>query len=141
VAATGREAGLANLKPFPPGNVAAVTHGARSERRVSAVATTQKRRWLRQNRLRLSDLEGVGIALLDNWARAQAKVELLDHHFAEHGFLDGEGKPHAASAFYFTALNSAARTLRQLSEHLRTPRQRDALADYLESNYGSSGDA
>lgn len=107
---------------------------------MSAVATVQKRRFLRQNGLRLHDLEGVGIALLDNWARAQSKVELLDRHFSEVGFLDGDGKPHSASAFYVTILNCAARTLRQLSEHLKQPRQRDALADYLTSAYGDAVD-
>jgi len=124
---------------FQPGNLAAMTHGARSERQVKAVATVQKRRFLRQNRLRASDMEGIGLAMLDNWSRAQAKVEILDAWFADHGLLDGEGKPHDATKVYFTALNSAARALVRLSEHMKQPRQRDALSDYLTETYGAEG--
>ncbi len=113
--------GRGNLRPAPPfaeGNEAAVTHGAYSAR-IAPAARAQKRRFLARNGLRTSDLDGIGLALLDNWARAQAKVELLDAHFAEVGLLDGRGKPRAATAFYVSLLNSARLAVVRLSEHLR----------------------
>ncbi len=67
-----------------------VRHGARSEGRIRAVARTQKRRFLRQNGLRAGDVEGLGLAYLDLWARAQAKVELMDRWSEENGWLDDE---------------------------------------------------
>jgi hypothetical protein len=99
--------------------VASLTHGSRSELRVRRVATVQKRRLLRQVGLRASDLDGVGLALLDTWARAQAKVELLDTYAETHGFLDEEGHPPSWAAFYFAALNSTRLTLVKLAEHLK----------------------
>jgi hypothetical protein len=106
-----KRGGVANLldangKPVAgaeAGNTRAVTHGASSERVVSQVATAQKRRLLRQIGLRQADLDGVGLAFLDSWARAQAKVELLDAHFDRVGFLDRRGKRRAAVGVYFTA--------------------------------------
>jgi hypothetical protein len=68
--------------------------------------------------MRAGDLGGVARALLDNWSRAQAKVELLDAYFAQHGFLDGKGKPRGGVAVYFTALNSARLALARLDEQL-----------------------
>jgi hypothetical protein len=107
------------VSPPKPGNMRALTHGASSERVVRRVATTQKRRLLRQIGLRVADLDGVGLAFLDSWARAQAKVELLDSHFDRVGFLDRRGKPRAAVAVYFTALNSARLAADRFTKHLR----------------------
>ena len=59
-------------------------------------ATIQKRRFLRQNGLRKADVDGIGLALLDTWARAQAKIEILDAYFSEHGLLEEDGKPQPA---------------------------------------------
>jgi hypothetical protein len=75
--------------------------------------------------------------LLDNWARAQAKVDLLDRHFAERGFLDQAGEPVSATRLYFTALNSARLALVRLNEHMRerTRTPGAALAEYLEATY------
>jgi hypothetical protein len=70
--------------------------------------------------LRASDLDGVGAALLDNWSRAQAKVEILDWHFEQVGLLDESGEPRGATRIYFTALNSARLSAVRLSEHLKT---------------------
>jgi hypothetical protein len=104
---------------FTVGNSDAVTHGAHSERVVRPLATVQKRRFLRQNGLRKADVDGIGLALLDAWARAQAKVELLDLWYADHGVLDSEGKPQPSLAIYFTALAAATKTLARLHDHLR----------------------
>jgi hypothetical protein len=102
-----------------PGNSNAVKSGAQSVNRIRPVARSQKRRLLRQIGLASSDLDGVGRALLDNWARAQAKVELCDRHFQQHGFLDAKGEPKAPSKIYFTAVNSARLALTRLREHLQ----------------------
>ena len=83
---------------------------------------------MRQNGLRASDFDGVGLALLDNWSRAQGKVELLDQHFSSAGFLDERGEPCAAAKIYFTALNSARLAAVRLAEHLRE-RSLDPFAD------------
>lgn len=98
---------------------AALKHGASSELQLKRVGTIQKRRLLRQVGLRQSDLSGIGYALLDNWARAQSKVELLDSYAAEHGFLDEDGAPREFVRVYFTALNSARLALTKLEEYLR----------------------
>lgn len=102
-----------------PGNTNAVSNGASSEARIRPVARSQKRRLLRQIGLSSADLDGIGKALLDNWARAQAKVDLCDRYFAEHGFLDPDGEPKAPSKVYFTAINSSRLALQRLREHLR----------------------
>jgi hypothetical protein len=101
------------------GNQNAVTHGASAESRIRPAARSQKRRLLRQIGLAASDLDGIGRALLDNWARAQAKVELCDRYFAERGFLDEGGEPVPATKVYFVAVNSARLALVRLQEHLK----------------------
>jgi len=79
---------------------AKTSHGARSETAVYPLALRQKRSLLRRNGLRLSDLDGVGVALLDNWSRAHSKVLLLDDFFAREGLLDENGEPRGATKFY-----------------------------------------
>ena len=108
------------------GNGRALTHGAHSERVVKKVATVQKRRMLRQIGLRQADLAGIGLAFLDSWARAQAKVELMDADYERRGFLDRRGKPRASVAVYFTALNSARRAQVEFAKYLRERGRIDA---------------
>jgi hypothetical protein len=110
------------------------THGARSEARIRPAARTQKARLLRQIGLAASDLDGVGRALLDNWARAQAKVELLDRYFAARGFLGEAGDPQPATKLYFVAVNSARLAIVRLSDHLRE-RYGSELERYIEARY------
>jgi hypothetical protein len=107
------------MPAFGHGNDAALKHGATAERQIRPRAASQKRRFLRQIGARRSDLDGVGLALLDNWARAQAKVELLDAWFDAHGLIGPEGEPRAPLKVYFTALNSARLAATRLAEHLR----------------------
>src|SRR5262249_44744722 len=57
---------------------AALRHGARSERQIVRRATVEKRRLLRQIGLRQNDLVSVGQALLLNWSRAAAALQLMD---------------------------------------------------------------
>jgi hypothetical protein len=122
---------------FEPGHAESTKHGARSEAQIRPVARAQRRRFLRQMGLRASDLEGLGLALLDNWARAQAKVVLLDAYFDRAGFLDEEGEPVPATRIYFTALNTARLALVRLDDHLKA---RDpggqSLADVI-AEYGN----
>ena len=108
------------LSPVHPN----VTHGARSEALVRSTATAQKRRLLRQVGLRVSDLDGIGLAYLDAWARAQAKVELMDAWSAEHGWLTPEGNPPPFVLVYFAAVNSARLAIDKFSAHMRTRKPR-----------------
>ena len=117
------------MPPFQNGNEAAVRHGANSPAQIVQVARGQKRRLLRQTGLRAADLDGIGLALLDNWARAQAKVELLDRWLAEHGILVEEGgEPTPPMRIYFTALNCARLAATRLAEHLRDRPETSPLA-------------
>jgi hypothetical protein len=105
---------------FQAGNALRLTHGARSEPTVKRVATIQKRRLLRQIGLRASDLDGLGLAFLDAWARAQAKVELMDTWFETNGFLEPvSGEPTGPVKIYFTACNTARLAASRLEAHLR----------------------
>lgn len=105
--------------PAPAGNANALTHGGYSERTLRPVATTQKRRLLRQIGLRAGDLDGVALGLLDGYARAQSKVELYDRWAAEHGYLNERGESPPWVREYFAALNSARLSLKALAEHLK----------------------
>lgn len=116
---------------FKPGNTLALVHGARSERTVNKVATTQKRRLLRQVGLRAGDLDGIALGYLDSWARAQAKVELLDQYADRVGWLNEDGEPMPGAKHYFTALNSARLSLARLEGHLKERPVRSPLDDYL----------
>ena len=60
---------------------AALKHGGRAEYQIRPVARAQKRRLMRQLGMRIGDLDGVANGLLDNWARAQAKVTIMDDYF------------------------------------------------------------
>lgn len=79
-------------------------------------------------------MDSVGRAYLDQWARAQAKVELLDEWFAEHGFLDDNGEPVGGAKVYFVALNAARLNLARFEEHLRAGgvNRQDPLAELVE---------
>lgn len=107
------------MSRFGRDNLVALRHGVHSEAQIRPVARAQKRRLLRQVGLRAGDLDGIGMALLDNWARAQAKVELLDQWLAEHGILEADGEPKPPMKIYFTALNCARLAATRLAEHLR----------------------
>lgn len=131
---TGRELSAAELRQR---SEASTTHGARSEVVVKRVATVQKRRLLRQVGLRANQLDGIGLALLDNWARAQAKVELMDEWATRHGWLTDEGDTPPFTKVYFAALNSARNSLSRLSEHLKaTGRRETSMVVELQSRHG-----
>jgi hypothetical protein len=127
--------GRSNLRPAQPGNVLALRHGAQSERQIGPRATREKRRILRQIGVRLSELDGVGKALVHNWSRAAAALALMDEYAAENGWLTPSGQPKGFARLYVSMLNSERLALKAMQEHLRI-RQSDpsaALADYLAS--------
>jgi len=137
------ENGASTSSQARPGNGNALVHGGHSPAQIVHVARTQKRRWLRQAGVRAGDLDGVAQALLDNWARAQAKVELLDRYFAEAGFLDEHGEPRPAAKVYFTALNSSRLAAARLAEHVKHRQDADPfgpLADYLAEKAGDGAE-
>lgn len=111
---------------------AKLKHGAQSEPSVSHISTVEKRAFLRARGLRLRDLDAVGVALLDVWARGMAKVTLMDRYFdANGGYLDENGEPSPASKTYWLAYNSTQRALGRLEEHLRH-REPSRLQAWLE---------
>src|SRR5690349_20904745 len=79
---------------------AAVKHGATSPTKIDVRTVTVRRRFLTRKGLRVGDLDAVGVARLNGWARAQAKCELLDRYFSEHGLLNEKGEPQPAAAIY-----------------------------------------
>ncbi len=121
---------------------APLKHGAASPTEIAVKATNVRRRFLTRKGLKVSDLDAIGMARLDNWTRAQSKAELLDRYFAQRGFLDEGGIPQPATAIYFTALNSARLALTKLEEHLRsTVRPPGADLDaYLATTYSEESD-
>ena len=115
---------------------ASLTHGCTSERQIRPLARAQKRRLMRQLGMKMGDLDGVSNALLDNWARAQGKVVLMDEYFQARGFIREDGEVESASKVYFTALNSARLALTRFGEYMKTRRPvEDALDDYIDSTY------
>lgn len=113
---------------------AAVTHGAHSDAQISPIARSQKRRMLRQIGLSAADLDGVGRAYLDSWARCQAKVELMDRWAAENGWLDEEGKPPPFAAFYLAAVNSARLAITKFAEHQKARGGDPSMVAVLQGN-------
>src|SRR5579864_2095652 len=99
------------------GNVLALRHGARSERVLQPAAQRHARRLLRQRGLRASDLSAPGQALLRNWARAAAALELLDAHAEREGWLDEKGEPRGFTKLYVSMLNSERLAIRAMEEH------------------------
>jgi hypothetical protein len=124
---TGRAISVAELEQR---RTAALKHGGRSEHQIIRRSTVEKRRLLRQVGLRQSDLESVGAALLNNWARAAAGLSLMDEYAQREGWLDGDGNPRGFARVYVGLLNTERLALRALAEHLRHEDQ-DSLAALL----------
>jgi hypothetical protein len=125
----GRDLSVAELEQR---RTAAVKHGGKSEQRVKAIATIQKRRLLRQIGLRLRDLDAIALGYLDLWARAQSKVEIYDRWAAEHGYLDEAGASPPWVREYFAAINSARLALAKLADHLKAREGSTRLQAWLE---------
>lgn len=126
-----------------PQNTSAIKHGAFSPARIGRGAANQKRRLLRQNGLRKSDLDALGRALLSNWARAAAALSLMDAYAAEHGWLDADGEPRGFARLYVSMLNAERLAIGKLEGHLRA-RATDphtALAEWIEARPASDEEA
>lgn len=126
--AHGAGCGCTRCQGFGPGNSLSVRHGATSPRLIGQRATVEKRRLLRQIGLRQADLDSLGRALVQNWARAAAALYLMDTYAAEHGLLDAEGQPRGFARLYVSMLNCERLALGKLGEYLRA-RERDPFAD------------
>ncbi|MGD0166861.1 MAG: hypothetical protein ABSC51_06165 [Gaiellaceae bacterium] len=61
-----------------PGNTNALKHGARSPSRIKLRAKAHRRRFLRQARMRASDLDPITLAYLEGWSRSLAKIDAYD---------------------------------------------------------------
>ena len=116
--------------PFEAGNEAALRHGATSERRIRPLARNQKRRLMRQIGLRASELDPVGKAYLEHYARLTAKVVLIDAYIEEVGLLDERGEPRPCLALYLSLHRAALGALGKLEQHLdvRVPSLEEQLA-------------
>lgn len=133
--------GVANLRPVRPGESSpALKHGGSSSVQIGRQAAVQKRRLLRQIGLRQADLDGIGKALLLNWSRAAAALQLMDDYASQHGWLNGAGEPRPFTKIYLTVLNTEQRCLSRLEGHLRARNQEagKALRDYLETTYAEA---
>jgi hypothetical protein len=87
---------------------AAVRHGGYAPSRIKARARAHRRRFLRRIDLRASDLDAIAAGYLDGWARALAKVDLMD----------GDESRASDPREYFAALNAARLRLAKLEERL-----------------------
>jgi hypothetical protein len=94
-------------------------HGASSEVQIVRRATVEKRRLLRQIGLRQGDLNSIGRALLTNWARSAAALQLMDAFAQEHGWLKPDGEPRGFARLYVSMLNAERLALTKLEEHIR----------------------
>jgi hypothetical protein len=89
----------------------------------------------RQIGLRAGDLDPIGRAYLDQYARVQAKLDLADAYLGEHGMIRSDGEPQPIMRLYVSLANSARLALARLEDHLRVRRQDPgaALAAYLDA--------
>jgi hypothetical protein len=115
---------------------AATRHGAKSGSAVAARAKTIELRFLREQRLKRSDLDGLALGYLRGYSSAMAKVGLYDDH-----------SDLAGSREYVSALNAGRLWLAKLEQRLRVlgrdraqPAAGSALRDHLERTYGNGGD-
>lgn len=110
-------------------------HGATTERLVRPLARNQRRRLLRRFRVRASDLDPVGRALLEHYARLTAKVVLIDAYLDEVGVLDEHGQPRPCMKLYVQLHRAALSALGRLEAHLdaRGPSLEQQLAELRRS--------
>jgi hypothetical protein len=106
------------------------THGLHSRQRVEAGALVVKRRTLRRLGLTAPQLDPLGRSFLDNYARAQSKVELVDRWMAVNGGpLDENGKPLPCADWYLRCLEAARRALAKLEQHVDARSQPSAVIE------------
>ena len=96
-------------EPFAEGNAASVRHGAFSERRIAPLADRARSGLLDAAPWLASPAFAPAV---EAWARAEARVALVDTYVAEQGPLDENGKPRPAIELLIR-LERLAFTLRQ----------------------------
>jgi hypothetical protein len=114
---------------FADGNLAALKHGATSERQIRPLARNHRRRVLRQIGLSPRDLDAIGRAHLEHYCRTTAKIVLIDRWLDEHGLIRDDGSLQPCMRLYVSLTNSARATLARLEEHLRK-READREFDF-----------
>lgn len=119
--------------------------GAQSPTRVRNAARGKKRALLRRMGRKATELDVTSAVLVDLLARALAKLQLLDEHYARTGAIvreDGTAEP--TLGLYFTAHNAARLTAGRLADHLarQGDHRGETLEAYIEANYsnGNGGD-
>jgi hypothetical protein len=116
---------------------AATRHGGRSDSQIGASARAHRRRLMRQMNLRIGDLDGIALGLLDGWARAHAVVTILTDHYQANGLFLPSGEVDPSLRTFFTGINSTRLQLQRLADHLaRVGGHEDALAGYIDAEYG-----
>ncbi len=81
--------------PFAPGNSVSVRHGAKSTRRMEALADAK----LAEIRSQASWIEDVDQHTLRAWLVAEARCDTLRRHTDLHGLVDEKGRPTGAADF------------------------------------------
>jgi hypothetical protein len=119
---------------------AATRHGGRSQSQITATARAHKRRLMRQMNMKIGDLDGIALALVDGWARSFAVVAILTEHYAQNGLFRADGEVDPSLRTFFTGINSSRLQLQRLAEHLaKVGGQGETLEDYIDQQYGSNG--
>src|SRR3970040_2787736 len=96
---------------------AATRHGGRSQNQITATARAHKRRLMRQMSMKIGDLDGISLALVDGWARAHAVVTILTQHYTQNGLFRPDGEVDPSLRTFFTGINSSRLQLQRLAEH------------------------
>ncbi len=80
-------------EPFQQGNLAGLRHGAESDRRISAEIERMEPELAEQ----IADIgyltDPSYTSVLQAWARAEARIQLLERWFADKGLLQEDGTP------------------------------------------------
>jgi len=117
--------------PFEPGNTAAATHGAHSDRMVAPIA----QRWVEIAREQAPYLQDPSYepALL-SWARFEAKCDLLHAWLDEHGMFDEHGNvaPAAKRLERYEGRAASLRATLGMDPVSRAKLQKDAAATKLD---------
>jgi hypothetical protein len=121
-----RPAGGGPPRPFQPGNLVPVTHGAKSPQVVDAIAAhylAEAKRMLGVDPPSYVQEPTYQRAVIA-WARSEARVDLVSAWIADHGELDQDGNPWPAARFLSELEAGAAKRRQELG---LTPASRAAL--------------
>lgn len=94
-------------------------YGSTKNDEIARRARNEKRRLLDRLGLRQRDLDPVGVAYLDHYAKLRARLDSVDAYLDEHGLIRADGEPQPVLRFYVSLANSARLALAKLEGHLR----------------------